>query len=217
MGDPDQLHSYSYTPDVAAGARSPSAPHPAAAGADLAPAGRRDPHHPRRSSSRSTDWPATGRASSPPGRTTLRLLGLVKPRDAGVPATPSTSSPTRGSSTTAKFRAAFGEPATPLDDALATTLAWYRDRRTATAVPRPTDPPGDATMNAPRPPTRLAAASRCSLGLPCSGHRRIHRARLGLRVPADPRGADRRHPRPVPRAPGRRHRPGSSCSPSAPP
>ena len=47
-------------------------------------------------------------------------------------------------------------------------------------------------------------------------HRRVHRPRLDLRLPPDPRGADRRHPRPVPRAPGRRHRPGSSSSSSAP-
>ena len=26
-----------------------------------------------------------------------------------------------------RYRTAFGEPATPLDDALAATLTWYRD------------------------------------------------------------------------------------------
>ena len=78
------------------------------------------------------------------GRTTLRLIGLVKPEmreylhtlyqftdpwvvDDG------------------KFRAAFGDRATPLDDALATTLAL---------VPRPgrrpaADPPTDRTRRAP--------------------------------------------------------------------
>ena len=50
---------------------------------------------------------------------------------------------------------------------------------------------------------RLAAAAMAARRPP--RHRRLHRARLGLRVPADPRGAHRRHPRPLPPAPGRGH------------
>ena len=88
---------------------------------------RRDPHDPGRSSTTSTGSPAIGRGCfAAAGRTTLRLLGHGQAGDARVPAARSTSSPTAGSSTTRKFRDAFGGHATPLDDALAATLQWYR-------------------------------------------------------------------------------------------
>ncbi len=45
MGDPDQPHSYSYTPDVAAGLVTLGTAA-GATGRDLAPPGRRGPHHP---------------------------------------------------------------------------------------------------------------------------------------------------------------------------
>ncbi len=124
MGDPDQSHSYSYTPDVAAAlimlgttldvtgqvwhlpvAKSRTTRQVIDAVYELAG------HRPRIMAA---------------GRMTLRAIGLFKPAmreylhtlyqftdpwvvDDG------------------KFRATFGDRATPLDEALATTLAWYRD------------------------------------------------------------------------------------------
>ena len=38
------------------------------------------------------------------------------------------------------FRAAFGALATPLDDALAATTAWYRDEGSATRAPATREP-----------------------------------------------------------------------------
>ena len=61
------------------------------------------------------------------GRTTLRLVGLVKPamREYLHTLYQFTDPWVVDDS---KFRAAFGDLATPLDDALATTLGWYADR-----------------------------------------------------------------------------------------
>ena len=123
MGDPDQPHSYSYTPDVAA----------ALVTLGTAPGAAGQIWHLPVAETRTTrqiiehvyGWPATGRASWRPGARTLRALGLVKPAmreylhtlyqftDPWVV-------------DDAKFRAAFGDRATPLDEALDTTLAWYR-------------------------------------------------------------------------------------------
>ncbi|MCW2737527.1 NAD-dependent epimerase/dehydratase family protein [Nocardioides sp.] len=131
MGDADQPHSYSYTPDVAA-ALIVLGTAPGATGRvwHLPVAGARTirevvtrvyqlaGHRPRLLAA---------------GRPTLRLIGLFKPEmreylhtlyqftapwvvDDGA------------------FRAAFGDLATPLDEALATTLAWYAERA---AVPVP--------------------------------------------------------------------------------
>lgn len=131
MGDPDQPHSYSYTPDVAAGLATLGTAAgatgqiwhlPVAAArttrAIVADVFRLAGHRPRLLAA---------------GRTTLRAIGVFQPAmreylhtlyqftdpwvvDDG------------------RFRATFGVRATPLDDALATTLAWYRDRA---AVPVP--------------------------------------------------------------------------------
>ena len=125
MGDPDQPHSYSYTPDVAAALITLGT----AAGATgqvwhLPIAETR--------TIRQVVEAVYGLAGHKPrilaaGRTMLRAIGLFKPEmreylhtlyqftapwivDDG------------------KFRAAFGDLATPLDEALATTLAWYADR-----------------------------------------------------------------------------------------
>ncbi len=124
IGDPDQPHSYSYTPDVAAGLITlGTAPESVGQTWHLPVAETRTTrqiidqvyrlagHRPRIQAA---------------GRTTLRLLGVLKPQmreylhtlyqftdpwvlDDG------------------KFRAAFGDTCTPLDEALASTLAWYRE------------------------------------------------------------------------------------------
>ncbi|MET0997387.1 MAG: NAD-dependent epimerase/dehydratase family protein [Marmoricola sp.] len=131
MGDPDQPHSYSFTPDVAAALMTlGTAPGTTGQVWHLPVAETRTirqvvekvfelaGHKPRILAAR---------------RTMLRAIGLFKPElreylhtlyqftdpwvvDDG------------------KFRAAFGDLATPLDEALAATLAWYRD---AAVVPAP--------------------------------------------------------------------------------
>ncbi len=124
MGDPAQPHSYSYTPDVAAALITLGTAHgttgqvwhlPVAEACTIREVVEKvyelAGHKPRILAA---------------GRLTLRALGMVKPEmreylhtlyqftdpwvvDDG------------------KFRAAFGDHATPLDEALATTLAWYAD------------------------------------------------------------------------------------------
>jgi nucleoside-diphosphate-sugar epimerase len=61
------------------------------------------------------------------GRLTLRALGLVKPemREYLHTLYQFTAPWVVDDS---KFRAAFGDRATPLDEALASTLAWYAER-----------------------------------------------------------------------------------------
>ena len=194
MGDPDQLHSYSYTPDVAAA---------------LITLG--------------TQPGATGRCGTcrsprpaPPAQIIDQVYALAghRPRSfaAGAPrcgcsawssrrcastCTRSTSSPTAGSSTTAKFRAAFGAHATPLDDALAATLAWYRDAESANRAPASAGAEPvvsrlserDHTMNTlTDPPARRRGHGQRRH----PGHRRLHRPRLGLRLPEDPEVPDGR-------------------------
>ena len=128
MGDPDQLHSYSYTPDVAAGlitlATQPRAP-PVGSGTCRSPR----PAPPARSSS--TIYRLAGHRPRvfAAGRTTLRLLGLVKPAMREYLHTLYQFTD-RWVVDDSKFRATFGDQATPLDDALATTLSG-----TATAPP----------------------------------------------------------------------------------
>jgi nucleoside-diphosphate-sugar epimerase len=121
MGDPDQPHSYSYTPDVAAALM---ATRPGAAGSiwHLPVAETRTTrqlidqvyrlagHRPR---------------SFAAGRTTLRLFGLVKPA-MGEYLHTLYQFTDRWVVDDTRFRAAFGDLTTPLDDALAATLAWYR-------------------------------------------------------------------------------------------
>ena len=124
MGDPDQPHSYSYVPDVAAGL--------VALGTASTATGEvwHLPVAPARTT-RDIIGQVYRAAGHPPrllaaGRTTLRAVGLVQP-------------PLREYLHTlyqftdpwvvddSKFRTSFGATATPLDDALDATLAWYRD------------------------------------------------------------------------------------------
>lgn len=131
MGDPSQPHSYSYTPDVAAAlivlATAPGTTGqvwhlPVAEARTIREVVLRvyelAGHKPRLLAA---------------GRPTLRLIGLFKPEVREYVHTlyqftaPWVVDDSR-------FRAAFGDLATPLDDALATTLAWYAQRA---AVPVP--------------------------------------------------------------------------------
>jgi nucleoside-diphosphate-sugar epimerase len=124
MGDPDQPHSYSFVRDVAEGLIT----------LGTAPGGAGPVWHLPVAEPRTTRavvetlYELTGRKPRvlAVGGTVLRAIGMVKPElreyrhtlyqftdpwvvDDG------------------KFRAAFGDRSTPLPDALATTLAWYRD------------------------------------------------------------------------------------------
>lgn len=135
MGDLDQPHSYSYTPDVAAG---------------LITLGTRTgttgaiwhlPVAPARTTRQIIEQvyelvghrPRTLAA----GRTTLRLFGLIKPAMREYLHTLYQFTG-RWVVDDTRFRLAYGGLATPLNDALATTLQWYRDaseRASATARP----------------------------------------------------------------------------------
>ena len=131
MGDPDQLHSYSYTPDVAAGLITLGT-SPGATG--------RTWHLPVADAvtTRQVIGQVYALAGTRPrvlaaGRTTLRALGLVKPAMREYLHTLYQFTD-RWVVDDSAFRAAFAGRATPLDEALATTLAWYRDRSTSPAT-----------------------------------------------------------------------------------
>jgi hypothetical protein len=109
-----------------------------------------------------------------------------------------------------KYRTAFGNPSTPLDDALAATLQWYRDGGTTTTEPPRQRQPGtgllprDHTTTSRHPSNRRdrhddhpASTARRRLHRPCcpAGHRRLHCARCGVRLPDHPQIRHRRDPR----------------------
>lgn len=123
MGKPDQLHSYSYTPDVAAGLVT-LATSPGASGEIW--------HLPvteTRTTRQIIDSVYALAGARPrtmaAGRTTLRAIGLVKPEMREFLHTLYQFTD-RWVVDDSKFRAAFGSEATPLDEALANTLDWYR-------------------------------------------------------------------------------------------
>ena len=124
MGDPAQLHSYSYTPDVAAALiRLGTAPGTTGQVWHLPVAEARTIRDVIEKIYELAGYKPRILAA---GRLTLHALGVVKPEmreylhtlyqftDPWVV-------------DDAKFRTAFGDLATPLDEALATTLAWYAD------------------------------------------------------------------------------------------
>jgi nucleoside-diphosphate-sugar epimerase len=131
MGDPDQLHSYSYTPDVAAGLIT----------LGTSPRAAREIWHLPVAEARTTRqvvervYALEGHRPRilAAGRTTLRAIGLFK-------------APMREYLHTlyqftgrwvvddSKFRAAFGTRATPFDQALETTLGWYRSAASVDAT-----------------------------------------------------------------------------------
>jgi nucleoside-diphosphate-sugar epimerase len=131
MGNPDQPHSYSYTPDVVRGLIALGA----GAGAD---AGGHIWHLPvaETRTTRQLIEAVYALAGHKPkvmaaGRTTLRAIGLIKPemREYLHTLYQFTGPWVVNDS---KFRSTFGDLSTPLDQALATTSAWYRHQR---AVP----------------------------------------------------------------------------------
>jgi nucleoside-diphosphate-sugar epimerase len=124
MGNPDQPHSYSYTPDVAA-ALITLGTQPGATGTvwHLPVAQARSTrqiidHVYRLAGHKTRNFAA--------GRTTLTLFGLIKPAIREYLHTLYQFTD-RWVVDDNKFRTAFGGQATPLDEALASTLQWYRD------------------------------------------------------------------------------------------
>jgi len=128
MGDPDQPHSYSYTPDIAAAlVILGTAPQATGEIWHLPVAGTR--------TTRQVIGEIYGLARHKPrlvpaGRTTLRAMRSFLPemREYRHTLYQFTDPWIVDDS---KFRAAFAHPATALGDALTSTLDWYRDRHYA--------------------------------------------------------------------------------------
>jgi nucleoside-diphosphate-sugar epimerase len=128
MGDPDQPHSYSYTGDVATGL--------AVLGREPAAAGQvwHLPIAETRTTRQIVERVYTIADVRPQllaaGRATLTLIGLVQPelRELRHTLYQFTDPWVVGDG---KFRAAFGDHSTPLDDALAATVRWYDDAAAA--------------------------------------------------------------------------------------
>jgi nucleoside-diphosphate-sugar epimerase len=148
MGDPDQPHSYSYTPDVAA-ALITLATQPGATGSvwHLPISETRTTRH---IIDRLYQLAGHRPKSFAAGATTLRLFGLIRP-------------PMREYLNTlyqftdpwivddTMYRTAFGNPTTPLDDALAVTLQWYRHAASTTPDPAATRIQDGAPPRGPHP------------------------------------------------------------------
>ena len=125
MGDPDQPHSYSYTPDVAAGLATLATaaettgqiwhlpvPETHTTRQLIEEVYRLAGHRPRLTAA---------------GRTALLAIGIVQPamREYRHTLYQFTAPWIVDDS---KYRAAFGDHSTPLNEALESTLDWYRDR-----------------------------------------------------------------------------------------
>ena len=125
MGDPDTLHSYSYTPDVATGLITLGAAPDAVGRIWHLPV-------PEACTTRQLIDQVYALAGHRPrllaaGRTTLRLLGAVLPELREYRHTLYQFTEPWVVDDNA-FRTAFGGYATPLADALAATVDWYRGR-----------------------------------------------------------------------------------------
>jgi nucleoside-diphosphate-sugar epimerase len=133
MGDPDQPHSYSYTPDVATALIALGAASSSVTGQvwHLPVAETRTTRQVVEAVYRLAGHKPRIMAAGP---MSLSAIGLFKPavREYLHTLYQFTDPWVVDDS---KFRAALGELATPLDEALASTLAWYADRFDRVAVP----------------------------------------------------------------------------------
>jgi nucleoside-diphosphate-sugar epimerase len=122
-GDPDRLHSYSYTPDVADGL--------IALGTGSGTTGQiwhlpvAQPWTTRQIIEHTYRLAGTRPRILAAGRTTLQAVGLVKPAMREYLHTLYQFTD-RWVVDDSKFQAAFGDRSTPLEQSLAATLAWYR-------------------------------------------------------------------------------------------
>ncbi len=133
MGDPDRPHSYSYTPDVAAGLITLGRDPRASGGVWHLPVAdtwttRQIVEH------------VYGLAGNRPklfaaGRTSLRLYGTLKPEMREYLHTVYQFSGDWMVSDE-RFRSTFGDMSTPLPHALARTLEWYQSQRESTTSER---------------------------------------------------------------------------------
>ncbi len=130
MGSPRHLHSYSYTPDVAAALVS------LATAAEVTGQVWHLPVAPAQTTTAIIDhvYSLTGHRprTLAAGRLTLGAFGLVRPMMREYQHTLYQFTD-RWVVDDSKYRARFGEHATPLHDALAATVAWYREDALATA------------------------------------------------------------------------------------
>lgn len=130
MGDPDEAHSYSYTPDVAAALIT------LGVAAEVTGEVWHLPVAPARSTRQLIDqtYALTGHRPRimAAGRFTLSALGLVKPITREYLHTLYQFTD-RWVVDDTKYRTRFGDQATPLDKALVTTVAWYREATLTTA------------------------------------------------------------------------------------
>lgn len=130
MGDPDQLHSYSYTPDVAGGLITLATAAGATGEIWHLPVGETR-------TTRDIIDTIYGLAGNRPkvlaaGATTLRLIGLVKPAMREYLHTLYQFTD-RWVVDDSKYRSAFGDHATPLNEALAATLQAFANTVSSTA------------------------------------------------------------------------------------
>jgi nucleoside-diphosphate-sugar epimerase len=130
MGDPEQPHSYSYTPDVAAALAILGTAEGATGAVWHLPVPETRTTHEIVASV----YAAAGRRPRmlAAGALTLRTIGLFKPAMREYLHTLYQFSDAWVVDDTA-FRRAFGDPTTPLDEALVTTLDWYRGRMSVAA------------------------------------------------------------------------------------
>jgi len=133
MGNPDLLHSYSYTPDVAAGLLTLGTRNGSTGTVWHLPAAP-----PRTTRQIVTDiYALTGHRPKmmAAGKTALRLIGLMKPAMREYLHTLyQFTNPWVVDDD--KYQSHFGAPATNLDAALATTLQWYRQQAESKAPAR---------------------------------------------------------------------------------
>jgi nucleoside-diphosphate-sugar epimerase len=123
MGDPDQLHSYSYTPDVAAALIRLGTERGAAGSVWHLPIA--DTRTTRQIVDHVYQLAGHKPRALAAGRTTLRLLGLIKPAMREYRHTLYQFTQ-RWVVEDRRYRDTFGDHTTPMDDAVAATLAWYR-------------------------------------------------------------------------------------------
>ncbi len=131
MGNPDQPHSYSYTPDVAAALITLGTAPEAAGQIWHLPVA--EPRTTRQIIEQVYALAGSKARTLAAGRTTLRLLGVFKPAMREYLHTLyQFSDPWIVDDS--KFRSAFDCQTTPLDEALSSTLEWYRSDADAQEV-----------------------------------------------------------------------------------